>query len=252
MNILLLACPLTPQIEKMIEFGEKITKSIGGEVTALCVRSDMAQKFYAPFSIQLKDVDVDEEEMAFERIRKFSKNVKKLKKSGEFVSSVLDEIETGGHDMLVFGDIDLKLTKKLAEYSPVPVLIYRRGGDISRFLICTDGGEYSERGVRRAGEFARIVGGKVTVMSVAKTETERNDAEEAIKNAKEILQKVGVIKIHEKLAVGGIQECIQEAERDHDLIIVGSRGLGKIQRMVFGHVSLRVLENATNNVLLVK
>ncbi len=252
MNILILACPPTPQIEKMIEFGETVTNALGGKVTALCVRSDVARKFYSPFSIQLKDVDVDEEEMAFERIGKSSGNVKKLKKGGEFVSSILDEIETGDHDMLVFGDIDIKLTKKLAEYSPVPVLICRRDGDISRFLICTDGSEYSEKGVRLAGEFARILGGKVTVLSVAKTEEERGNAEEAIEKAREILQKLGVADVHEELAVGKIRECIQEAEEGHDLIIVGSRGLGKIQRMVFGHVSLRVLENITNNVLLVK
>jgi nucleotide-binding universal stress UspA family protein len=236
----------------MIGFGEKVTAAMGGKTSVLCVRSDVARKFYAPFSIQLHDIDTEEEEMAFERMSKVSGDLKKLKRGGEFVSSVLDEIESGDHDMLIFGDIGIKLTKKLAEYSPVPVLICRKGGAPFRFLVCTDGSEYSEKGLRLAGEFARILGVEVTVLSAAKTEEERGSAEEAIKKAKDILQNMGVSEVREKLVVGNIVECIQKEEGNYDLTVVGSRDLGKIQRMVFGHVSLHVLENAAGNVLLVK
>jgi len=251
LNILLLACPPTPQIEEMMDFGERVTAALGGKVTALCVKSDIAQKFYSPFSIQLGKVDREEEERAFQRISRASGEVKKLRRGGEFVSSVLDEIESGNYDMLIFGDMDKKLTKKLAEYSSIPTLICRKEGDFSKFLVCTDGSEYSNKAVRLAGKIAKATDAEITLLSVAPSEDERDLAQEAIEKARATLSDVSFSDYKAVIEVGGIRDTILGREKEYDMVVLAPKGHGMIHRAIFGHVSLHVLENSRNNVLMV-
>jgi nucleotide-binding universal stress UspA family protein len=251
MKIMLLACPPTPRIEKMMGFGEEIISKLGGHITALCVSSDIAQKFYSPFSIQLGDANKGDEERAFRRIQA-SGEVRKLKRGGEFVSTVLDEVEKGGFDMLIFDDHDPGITRKIAEYSHIPTLICRREGDVKNFLVCTDGSEHATRAAVFAGKIAKAVGGSVTLLAVARTEEERPRREEALKRVRTALEKeVSGLEVREKMGKGRVRDAILEEEPNHDLVIITPRGLSKLERMVMGHVSLHVLEKSKNNVLLV-
>jgi nucleotide-binding universal stress UspA family protein len=253
LNILLLVCPPYSEIEKLLKVAEKIGAALGGKITALCVRSEIAQKYYSPFSIQLGKVDKEEEKKVFEEItRVLGDEVVKMSRGGELVSQVLDEIEKGGYNMLIFGDVDKKLTKKIAEYSHVPTFIYRRGEQLSRFLVCTDGSEHSLRAARFAGKLAKAMKAKLTLLSVAKSEEERSFAEEAIRKAKEALAEVSVSEVEEKIGIGRVREVILAEEKDYDLLALAPRGLSKLERVVLGHVSLHVLEKAESNILLVR
>lgn len=252
LNILLVVCPYYPETESILKVAGKIKSCLGAKVTVLCVRSDISAKYYSPFSIQLKKLSGEDERLLFEEITRVlgEKDVAKISRQGELVSQVLDELESSSYDMLVFKDMDKKLTKKLAEYSHVPTLIFRRG-ELNSFLICSDGSENSLRTAKFAGEIAKHLGAKVTVLSVAKSEGDRAAAEAAIEKAKAVLAEIPV-DAEAKLRIGGVRDAILQEGKSHDVIALSPRGLSKLERMVFGHVSLHVLEKAESSILLVR
>ncbi len=253
LKLLLVVCPPYRNVEGLLRVAEIVRDALNGSIAALCVRSEIAQKYYSPFSIQLGKVDKEEEKKIFEDItRVLGNDVVKLSRGGELVSQVLDEIEKGNYDMLIYADVDSKLTKKLAEYSHVTTLIYRRGERLSSFLVCTDGSEHSLRAAEFAARLAAPMGATLALLSVARSEEERPRAEEAVKRAREAIAGIYSGKVEDKVEVGGVRETILREGRHHDLLALAPRGLSKIERVVLGHISLHVLEKAESNVLLVR
>ncbi|MDP6460073.1 MAG: universal stress protein, partial [Candidatus Hydrothermarchaeota archaeon] len=54
------------------------------------------------------------------------------------------------------------------------------------------------------------------------------------------------------LTIGHAVEEIIKESKGYDLVVLGSRGLSKIKRMLVGHVSLNVETKAETNVLVVR
>ncbi len=255
MNIMFLTCPLHPELEKLWKIVVEISSALDGTITALCVKEDISQKYYSPFSIQLGKIDKEKEKKVLEEVSRVlgEEDVMKIIRGGALVSQVLHEVEKEDYDMLIFGDVEKELTKKIAEYSHVPTLIYRRGEELKRILLCTDGSDCSLRAVRFVGKLARGLGSSVTVLSVAKTE-DTSFAEDAVETASKILkEEFSVENVEEKVIKGSVREVILEEEKKgYDTIALAPRGLTKLHRVVLGHVSLHVLEKAESNVLLVR
>ncbi len=253
MKILLLVCPVGEDVETLLGVTRRVASALGGSVTALCVRREIAQKYYSPFSIQLgKSRGVDERKV-FEKVGEMlGGDVLRMSRGGEPVSQVLDEIEKEGYDMLIYSDINEGMTKKLAEYSPVTTLIHRDGEELSRFLICTDGSEHSLKAVRFAGRLAHGLGSEAVLLSVAREEKDRERAEEALERAAEVMGEVYPRGFEKKLATGKVREVILRESEEYELIALAPRGLSKLRRVLMGHVSLHVVENAEKSVLLVR
>lgn len=254
MNILLVVFSAYPETERFLSAAKKITSALDASTTALCVGSDVSRKYYSPFSIQLGKVDRGVERKIFEDIDRVfdGRGVSKMTRAGEPATQVLEEIEKGGYDMLLLEDADKKLTKKIAEYYHVPTYIFRRGEELSSFLACIDGGENSLRAAHFAGEMAKNLKAKLTLLSVIKSEAERSAAEEMLNKAKATLAEVSV-DVEAIIRLGAsVRQTILAEEKNHDVIALSPRGLSKIERLVLGHVSLHVLENAESSVLLVR
>ena len=78
-------------------------------------------------------------------------------------------------------------------------------------------------------------------------EQRRNDLEEA----QQFVSERGIeTELHEAQGDPGV--VIVQAGKDADLIIVGSRGLNPVQRMLLGSVSSKVVHRATCDVLVVR
>lgn len=254
MNILLLVCPPYSEIEKLLRLVERLRTALNAGITALCVRSEIAQKYYSPFSIQLGKVDKEGEKRVFEEItRVLGKGVTKLSRGGEPVSQVLEEVEKGGYGMLVYADVDRSMTKKIAEHSLIPTLIYRGGEDIRSILICVDGSEHALKACRFAGKLAQgLEGVRVTVLSIASTDEEVENARRAVGEANRELAKVFRGEVESRVERGRVEERIIEESEKYSLVVLAPRGLSKLHRLVMGHVSLHVVERARTNVLLVR
>jgi nucleotide-binding universal stress UspA family protein len=244
-------CPPYQESEGLVRIAMKLCTSLKGKITALCVRSDITQKYYSPFSIQLGKIPEEEKKALKKIIKCLGEEVVMLKRGGAVASQVLDEAEKH-YDLLLMKDTDKKLTKKIAEYSHIPTLIYRKGDKLEKILVCTDGSKHSSRAVKFAGMFAKGLEGEITVLSVARENKEQKKREEAVNKAAEMLNQLSIKNVKKLIEGGQVRDVILQNANHYDLVALAPRGLGKLERALLGHVSLYVLENAKTNVLLIR
>jgi nucleotide-binding universal stress UspA family protein len=132
-----------------------------------------------------------------------------------------------------------------------------------KIVVGYDGSEPAKRALERAaalaGDQGRIVVVAVGVPSPRSgiTIPANRDAEEIqtgrddLSEARRHLLKRGV-QAETVQARGNPAEVLIEASRDADLVIVGSRGLNRLERLVLGSVSSRVVHEAACDVLVVR
>lgn len=253
MRILFVICP-DEKLPDAVSVVVKIADATRAKITLLDVHGEAPRKFYAPFSLGLKSVNEVKKTDVVQKISAVLRDYELIKKArcGEFISQILDEAEKGGYDLLVYSDIDSKLTKKLAEYAHMPVLIVKRKADMKNFLVCTDGSKYAEKAIKFAGELAKKLNAEITLLSVARNKEEVELRKEALAHGAKILDAISHKNYYTRLEVGSARELITEVSKDYDLVSLAPRGLSKLKRILVGHVSLHVLKGSQTNVLLVR
>ncbi|GAE26301.1 universal stress protein family [Halalkalibacter wakoensis JCM 9140] len=133
-------------------------------------------------------------------------------------------------------------------------------------LLASDGSEHSYRAAEKAAELAKIHNGKVTVVysidgSTSKADVLTNNSKfEIERKRKEKLAPI--IEIFTKEGINHSLNIIQGEpgptivkfanEGDYDCVVIGSRGLNKLQTMVLGSVSHKVAKRVEVPVLIVK
>ena len=135
-----------------------------------------------------------------------------------------------------------------------------------KILVPIDGSIYSEKSLERAYDFADAFGSSLILIYVVEKSIPINllDRKEYL----EILRKFGtnvVEKANKKLSKKGITtkvllkegNIVNEIEKiakkeKCDLILVGSKGLGSVTRLLLGSVSNYVLHKSKKPVLVVK
>jgi nucleotide-binding universal stress UspA family protein len=138
-----------------------------------------------------------------------------------------------------------------------------KGEVMSKILVAYDG---SDSGRRALAETARIAAGNtVTVVSVAEPMSqfgrtgelmlpeEDADRRRDLAEAKQLLADCGVDAAVVERKGDPATRILDEAEQEHaDLLVLGTRGLGRTKRWLLGSVSTRVLQHASCNVLVVR
>jgi nucleotide-binding universal stress UspA family protein len=134
-------------------------------------------------------------------------------------------------------------------------------------LVCTDGSEVAKRAVQYAADFAKNYHADLTVMYVIEHETSMKKpvydkygnktvkAKEALKEArKSIAESAAEVAVTERIAVGPVsREIVRIAKAEgFENIIVGTRGLGGLKRMLLGSVAEDVLNYAHCPVVVVR
>ena len=140
---------------------------------------------------------------------------------------------------------------------------------LSRILVPVDGSDNSLRALDHAIFLAKSTGAGVTAMNVIESpptvyiESQkliddimvkyRTESAKILDRCKQIAEKAGV-KIETVIAEGDAASNITgyAQKEDFDLIIIGSRGLGKFKEMVLGSVSNKVLHHSKASVLIVR
>ena len=136
-----------------------------------------------------------------------------------------------------------------------------------RVLLASDGSSGSRRATRWLGELAPTVDMKITVLTVAtltkppsESQTMSELRESVIAKAHETAEAAATILSPRSTDVQTLVtegdprvEIVRAAEEmPTDMIALGARGLGPIQRLLLGSVSERVLHQAPCAVLIVK
>ena len=102
----------------------------------------------------------------------------------------------------------------------------------------------------------KAVGAKVALLTVAQEFLDDEHAKTCdIECSNAIKEKVGIDVERVCKAGKGIKSVREEISKlapKFDLIVVGSRGLSRLERVRMGHVSLFIKENADANILIVR
>jgi len=119
-----------------------------------------------------------------------------------------------------------------------------------KLIVCTDGSEYGDKAVKFAARFAKNFGEELTLQELPEYpgfKPKRDKAQEILSTAKSLAREVSKdLTCHEKIACGPISsEIVRIAEvEDFDLIIIGTRGIRGLKRMLLGSVAEDVIRHA--------
>jgi nucleotide-binding universal stress UspA family protein len=151
---------------------------------------------------------------------------------------------------------------------------------INRILVATDASAASNRALEMAVQIAGQHNAELLIIHVirdmqipfeikeipelefnkfeafndAREEIMRKIAETVLRAAKEKAQKAGAIKVQTAIGTGDPATSILDfaVRRKMDMIVVGTRGLGKLKGAILGSVSRKVINNAETSCLIVR
>jgi nucleotide-binding universal stress UspA family protein len=139
-----------------------------------------------------------------------------------------------------------------------------------RIMVATDGSNDADRAIDVAAELAKVVDGSLLIVNVggdfsgkdlrqlAQSEKDIGNALDSragqiLRNAKERAQRLGAPRIHLQSGWGDAAEAIIEAARREqvDAIVVGRRGRGRLEGLLLGSVSQKLVSLAPCVVIVV-
>jgi len=151
---------------------------------------------------------------------------------------------------------------------------------INKILVATDASAASNRALEMAVQFAGQHGAELLIVHVirdmqlpfeikeipelefnqfesfsdAREEIMRKIAESVLRNAKEKAEKAGADKVQTAIGTGDPATSILDFARRRkvDMIVVGTRGMGKLKGTILGSVSRKVINNAETSCLIVR
>jgi len=151
---------------------------------------------------------------------------------------------------------------------------------INRILVATDASAASNRALEMAAQLAEQYKADLLIIHVirdmqipfdikeipelesdtiesfatARDEIMRKVAESVLRDAKQKAEKAGVSKVQTTIGTGDPATSILDvaARRKADMIVIGTRGLGKIKGQILGSVSRKVTNNAETSCLIVR
>ena len=163
----------------------------------------------------------------------------------------------GGFEGMLLGSV----SRQLVEHAPCPVTILRDehavGGEgVGHVVVGIDGSTGAGRAMAYAGELARAVGADLTVASAvspsdlvqANQEQPHAGLDEHRKRVWEWTEPLRESGIEHDLAVvdGDARTALLDlaGERGADLLVVGSRGLGPVGKLLLGSVASSLVKHA--------
>ena len=151
---------------------------------------------------------------------------------------------------------------------------------INSILVATDASAASNRALKMAVQIAGLHNAELLIIHVirdmqipfdikeipelesntfesfndAREEIMRKIAESVLRNAKEKAEKAGANKVQTAIGTGDPATTILSfaKRRKVDMIVVGTRGLGKLKGTILGSVSRKITNNAETSCLIVR
>lgn len=144
---------------------------------------------------------------------------------------------------------------------------------MKNILVAVDGSENAERALMKAKEIGKAFNSEITILHVVEIVTRtaydymneealerKNQLEKDIKeNSKKLLETyMDEFKDYNNLVCTSMKSgqpgdiILEVAEDGHSLLVIGSRGLGAVSRLVLGSVSHKVVNHSKIPVLVVK
>lgn len=157
----------------------------------------------------------------------------------------------GGVSRVLLGSV----AESLAGSVEASILVARAPPPVARILVATDGSAASQRALAVALRYADATGAEVVVQHVLDVADEVPRPHEGfLKQVVERMQLASQPRISYVLDAGPPARRIVDraASERCDLIVVGARGLGRVQGALLGSVSHRVVNTTGASVLVVR
>lgn len=141
---------------------------------------------------------------------------------------------------------------------------------IRHILVAFDGSEGSRKAATYARKLAEPFGAKLTYLfvlepipvvsigfaesfSLAHQQMQKEDMERVRAVLDELAEGLPDDRVEKRIEYGPAAQtiCKEAEEQDVDLVVVGARGLGAVERFLLGSVSSRVVHTCARNVLVV-
>lgn len=198
---------------------------------------------------------------------------------------LVDEADAWAADLIVVGSrghgpletlLLGSVSAEVVDHAHCPVLVARHAR-AHRLLIAVDGSQSAARAVQTVAAWPLLHGLPTTVVAVAEpmatwpvalggafaptvaeigiegTDERRQQLQGEVDRAVDTLRRAGMI-VEGEVRTGDPTDQIVKAARDHgaDLLVVGTRGLAALQRLLLGSVARKVLLHTAASVLVVR
>ncbi len=174
-------------------------------------------------------------------------------REGDIVSEINRELESERNDLVIFGaSQQRRILQDLIQFVNCSVLIVKNPGDfVYEFLLCTDSSPAARKAESFTARLAKLLGYKVTVVSVAKFRNREHVAMEGAERASGFLAKAGV---SHSVAVrtGRVVEEIYRLATPKTVVIMGASRRSEIRKWLFGSKPTAVLARVPCPVLIIK
>jgi nucleotide-binding universal stress UspA family protein len=184
------------------------------------------------------------------------------------VAETILELSRGNSDLIVMGsrgenEKDPRavgsVTKKVIAHTSCPTMIVKKASTLSNMLVCVDGSDHAMRALNFALNLAGKMGSRITLLNVQEPRLHKVSPDVATQLGDRVLSEsldaVGKskLKAEKRLEFGVPSDVIADvAEKgEHDLVVLGSRGLGTVKRFLLGSVSDDVSYKSKCSVLIV-
>jgi len=151
------------------------------------------------------------------------------------------------------------VTKKVVMHAVCPTMMVKKVSTLSNLLLCVDGSDHALKALNYALNLAEKMGSRMTLLNVQEARLHKASPDAANELGGRILiESLDEVKkqnlaADRRLEFGVPSDVIVDvAEKgNHDLIVLGSRGLGAVKRFLLGSVSDDVIHKAKCSVLIV-
>jgi nucleotide-binding universal stress UspA family protein len=135
---------------------------------------------------------------------------------------------------------------------------------MNKILVAYDGSEDSKKALNQAVELAKCTKSSIILLTVVPSATRMFAFDDllvpgtfkskALKMVKEAANRIQGISVTSIIREGDIADEILRASEDLgcDLIVIGSRGLGKVDRFLLGSVAEKVMKYSSKSVLMTR
>lgn len=151
------------------------------------------------------------------------------------------------------------VTKKVIMHASCPTMIVKKVSTLSNMLVCVDGSDHAMKALNYALSLAEKMGSRITLLNVQETRLHKASPDVAMElGGRVLIESLNAVEKRKltadrRLEFGVPSDVIVDvAEKgNHDLIVLGSRGLGAVKRFLLGSVSDDVSYKANCSVLMV-
>lgn len=251
-----------------------VAKKTGATITALHVMQELRIGYRLPLKLQdklLGNIEQHAKKVANDARALFTEegvSVNTEIRSGSDPAEIILEFSEKDYDLVIMGGQGENetepftlgsVTKKVARHAMCPMLITKQMCALSHLLVGVDGSDHSSNAVSYAARLADEMASKITLINVQERrlvdlsrETVEEFGEKILSRALDIIANRGM-EVHKRLELGvpSARLVTVAEEGDHDLIVLGSRGLGTVKRFLLGSVSDDVSNRAKCSVLIV-